>query len=85
MKKRDGNVEIEDLLNSPDVSDKVYFVECDSKYPDNIKEKKIGFQFHPKHKVSPKTILMNIWMRWNQIVTHKIKNYFMIGLIIRNI
>ena len=36
--KLDKNVELEDILKTPDDSDIGYFVECDLKYPDNIKE-----------------------------------------------
>ena len=35
----DKNVNLEDILNIPDDSDTGYFVECDLKYPNNIKEK----------------------------------------------
>ena len=37
--KFDKNVELEDVLNTPDDSDIGYFVEADLIYPDNIKEK----------------------------------------------
>ena len=32
-------VYLEDIINTPDASDVVFFVDCDFKYPDNIKEK----------------------------------------------
>ena len=38
--KFDNNVKLEDILNTPDDNDIGYFVEVDSNYPDNIKEKK---------------------------------------------
>ena len=38
--KFDNNVELEDILNTPDDSDIGYFVEVDLSYPDNIKKKK---------------------------------------------
>ena len=37
--KFDKNVELEDILNTPDDSDIGCFVELDIKYPDNIKAK----------------------------------------------
>ena len=44
---------LEDVLNAPDYSDEGLFVECDLKYPDNIKDKSIKFAFCPPNKVSP--------------------------------
>ena len=38
--KFDNDVNLEDILNTPDDSDIGYFIEADLKYPDNIKEKK---------------------------------------------
>ena len=37
--KFDKNVKLDDILNTPDDSDIGYFIEVDSIYPDNIKEK----------------------------------------------
>ena len=37
--KFDNNVNLENILNTPDDSDIGYFVEADSKFSDNIKEK----------------------------------------------
>ena len=48
--KFDNNVELEEILNTPDDSDIGYFVETDLKYPDNIKEKTRNFPFAPVNK-----------------------------------
>ena len=46
----DNNVELEDILNTPDDSDIGYFIEVDLKHPDNIKEKTKHFPFAPVNK-----------------------------------
>ena len=48
--KFDNDVELEDILNTPDDSDIGYFVEVDLKYPDSIKEKTKNFKFAPVNK-----------------------------------
>ena len=48
--KFDKNVELEDVLNTPDDSDTGYFVEADLIYSDNIKEKTKNFPFAPVNK-----------------------------------
>ena len=48
--KFDQNVNLEDIINTPDDSDIGYFVEADLKYPDNIKEKTKNFPFAPVNK-----------------------------------
>ena len=48
--KFDNNVNLEDILNTPDDSDIGYFVEVDLIYPDNIKEKTKKFPFAPVKK-----------------------------------
>ena len=48
--KFDKNVELEDVLKTPDDSDIGYFVEADLIYPDNIKEKTKNFPFAPVNK-----------------------------------
>ena len=48
--KFDKNVELEDILITPDDSDIGYFIEVDLKYPDNIKEKTKCFPFAPMNK-----------------------------------
>ena len=48
--KLDQNVELEDILNTPDDSDIGYFIEVDLKYSDNIKEKTKYFPFAPENK-----------------------------------
>ena len=55
--KFDINVKSEDILNTPDHSDIVYFIEVDLKYPENIKEKTKHFPFAPGNI---KKILMNL-------------------------
>ena len=51
--KFDQNVELEDILNTPDDSDLGYFIEVDLKYSDNIKEKTENFLFSPeKQKIN---------------------------------
>ena len=41
--KFDNNIELEDILNTPDDSDIGYFIEVDLRYPDNIKWKTKNF------------------------------------------
>ena len=48
--KFDQNVELEDVLNTPDDGDIGYLIEVDLKYPDNIKEKTKNFPFAPVNK-----------------------------------
>ena len=48
--KFDKNVNLEDILNTPDDSDIAYLIEVDLKYPDNIKEKTKNFPFCPENK-----------------------------------
>ena len=42
-----------EILNTPDDSDIGYFIEVDSRYPDNIKEKTKNFPFCPENRVIP--------------------------------
>ena len=48
--KFDNNINLEDIINTPDDSDIGYFVEVDLKYPDNIKVKTKNFPFVPENK-----------------------------------
>ena len=48
--KFDNNVELEDILTTPDKNDIGYFIEVDLKYSDNIKEKTKHFPFAPVYK-----------------------------------
>ena len=48
--KFNNDVELEDILNTPDDSDIGYLIEVDLKYPDNIKEKTKNFPFCPENK-----------------------------------
>ena len=48
--KFDQNINLEDILNTPDDSDIGYFVEADLTYPDIIKEKTKNFPFAPVNK-----------------------------------
>ena len=48
--KFDDNVNLEDILNTPDDSDIGYLIEVDLNYPDNIKEKTKNFPFCPENK-----------------------------------
>ena len=50
--KFDNNVNLEDILNTPDDNDIGYFFEVDLKYPNNIKEKIKRFPFAPGKKIS---------------------------------
>ena len=43
-------IRLEEISNTPDDSDIGYFVEVDSKYPDNRKEKTKKFSFAPENK-----------------------------------
>ena len=49
--KFDKNVELEDILNTPDDSDIGYFIEVDLKKPDDTKEKTNRFQFAHVKKI----------------------------------
>ena len=54
--KFDNNVNLEDILKTPDDSDIGYFVEVDLTYPDNIKQKTKNFPFAPENKkINPDT------------------------------
>ena len=54
--KFDNEVELEDILNTPDDSAIGYFIEVDLKYPDNIKERTKNFPFAPENKkINPDT------------------------------
>ena len=48
--KIDNNVELEDILNTPDDGGIGYFFEVDLMYPENIKEKTKHFPFVPENK-----------------------------------
>ena len=48
--KFDNDVNLEDILNTPNDNDIGYFVEVDLKYPDNIKEQTKNFPFAPVNK-----------------------------------
>ena len=48
--KFDNNVNLEQILNTPDDSDIGYFIEVDLTYPNNIKEKTKNFPFAPVNK-----------------------------------
>ena len=48
--KFDNKFRLEDILNTPDVSDIGYFIELDLTYPNNIKEKTKNFPFAPMNK-----------------------------------
>ena len=50
--KFDEIVILEDILNTPDDSDKGYFVQCDLKFSDNSRIKTKNFLFCPVKKVS---------------------------------
>ena len=50
------NVNLEDILNTPDDSDIGYFIEVDLKYSGNIKQKTKNFPFAPENKkINPDT------------------------------
>ena len=48
--KFDTNVNLEELLTTPDDSVLGNFIEVDLKHPDNIKHKKRNFPFAPQNK-----------------------------------
>ena len=43
--------ELEEIASTPDISDFVYFLEVDLRYPDDIKVKTKKFPFCPENKV----------------------------------
>ena len=45
-----NNVNLEDIINTPDDSDIGYFIEVDLTYPDSIKQKTANFPFAPMNK-----------------------------------
>ena len=52
--KFDNNIELEDILNTPDDSDIGYFIEADLTYPNNIRQKTKHFPFAPMNeKINP--------------------------------
>ena len=55
----DENVKFEDILNTQDDSDVEFFVEGDSKNPDEIKQKTISFPFFSLEKIVLDTNLVN--------------------------
>ena len=72
--KFDNNVELEDILNTPDDIDIGYFVEVDLKYPDNIKEKTKNFPFAPVNKKSNPDDFNDYMKEINLILMFKLKN-----------
>ena len=46
-------LDLEDLIKTPDDSDRGFFIECDLTYPVNTKEKTTKFLFCPEIEVSP--------------------------------
>ena len=72
--KFDQNVELEDIINTPDDSDIGYFVEADLMYPDNIKEKTKKFPFVPVNKKINPDKFSDYMKELNLILIHKIKN-----------
>ena len=75
------NVELEDILITPDDSDIGYFIEVDLTYPNNIKEKTKNFPFAPVNK--KKLILINlvvIWKKLDLILMYNLVNWYVIGL-----
>ena len=51
--KFDGDVKLDDILNTSDDSEVGYFVEVDLKHPEGIREKTKNFPFCPENKFSP--------------------------------
>ena len=67
----DNCIKLEGILNNPDDSEIGYYIECDLKNPDNIKEKTKYFPFAPEIKFSPQE--QNQWLyerNLNEIVVH---------------
>ena len=48
--KLDTNIELEDILNTPDDNHNGFFIEVDLIYPDNIKQKTKNFPFAPENR-----------------------------------
>ena len=84
--KYDNNIELEDILNTPDDSDIGYLVEVDLKYPDDIKQKTKYFPFAPVNKkINPdnfndymKEIKPDTYVQSNKLICDwsDKKNYF---------
>ena len=61
--KFDNNVELDDIVNTPDDSDIGYLIEVDLIYPDNIKEKTKNFPFAPVNKKIDPDVDYNDYMK----------------------
>ena len=67
--KFDGDVKVEDILNTSDDSEVGYFVEVDLKYPEGIREKTKNFPFCPEIKFSPQDKLTD-YMKIMKVDSH---------------
>ena len=56
-------VHLEDLLNTPDVSDIAHYIESDLNYPDDIKETTKHLTLCPENQVNLKINFVTLWMR----------------------
>ena len=80
--KFDGNVELEDILNTPYDSDIGYFIKVDLKDPDNKEHKTKNFTFAlVNEKKLFLLILVISWKRLYLILIHKLENWYVITLI----
>ena len=82
--KFDKNVNLEDILNTPDDSDTGFFIEFDSKYPDNKKDKTENLPFAPvNRKINPHNF--SDYMKKIIPDTYLQKNFYVIVLIRKTI
>ena len=72
--KFDNNVKLEDIINTPDVSDIGYFVEVALIYPDRIEEKTKQFPLAPENKKINPDNFSDYAKSQNVTLIHKIKN-----------
>ena len=76
---------LEEILNTPDDSDVGFFVEVDLRYPDDLKKKTKKFPFAPENKVISKDKISDYTKKNNLRNIQNLKNYYVIGLIKRNV
>ena len=82
--KVDKNVEIEDILNTSDVSNVGFFVEVDLKYPDELKEKTKNFSFAPENRRIDSDNSIPYMKEYKPITYTQKRRYYVIGLIKRH-
>ena len=78
-------IKLEEISNTPDDNDIRYSIEVDLKYPDDIKGITKIFPFVPENKIIDKNEYNDYMKKPNLEKLQKVKNYYVIGLMIRSI